>query len=134
MMSDQQPGEPSPETIEAAGKVSEAYETLIRARGHLYSFHQLLGTADLTLGEGIRELRAAGHEQLADELSRRWLGRNVIPGRWTFQIVEEFDDTYFGVASESVQRVRDELLGGRRHPHEERMRAAERTDGPTDDG
>lgn len=130
---DDAPTRRSDATIEAAGRISEAYETLIRARGHLYSFHQLLGTADLTLGDGIDQLRDAGHDELADELSQRWLGRNVLPDRWTFQVVEEFDDTYFELATAAMQRVRDALLGGERHPHEARMKAAEREDGPADD-
>ena len=39
------------ETIAAVGKVSEALEYVERARGHLYSFHQLMGHADLLLGD-----------------------------------------------------------------------------------
>ena len=37
-------------TVEAVGKLTEALETTERARGHLYSFHQLTGSADLALG------------------------------------------------------------------------------------
>ena len=36
----------SPEAVDAAGKMTEALETLERARGHLYAFHQLIGRAD----------------------------------------------------------------------------------------
>ena len=43
-------------TAEAAGKVSEALEYVERARGHLYSFHQLIGHADLVLGEAVDAL------------------------------------------------------------------------------
>ena len=38
-------------TVEAVGAVSEALECVERARGELYSFHQLMGHADLLLGE-----------------------------------------------------------------------------------
>ena len=55
-------------TVEAVGKISEALETCERARGHLCSFHQLTGTADLQLGEGVEMLRHAGHGGLADRL------------------------------------------------------------------
>ncbi|MCW2843460.1 MAG: hypothetical protein JWN22_1376, partial [Nocardioides sp.] len=41
-------------TVDALGKVSEALEAIEVARGHLYAFHRLSGTADLTLGEGVR--------------------------------------------------------------------------------
>ncbi len=36
-------------TVEAVGAVSEALECVERARGELYSFHQLMGHADLLL-------------------------------------------------------------------------------------
>ena len=34
---------------------------------------------------------------MADEIEEDLLGRNVLAGRWTFQIVEEFDDGKFEV-------------------------------------
>ncbi len=82
-------------TVEAVGKITEALETTERARGHLYSFHQLTGSADLQLGEGVDLLRQAGHTELADRIEHDLVGRNVIDGRWTFQVVEEYDDTYW---------------------------------------
>jgi hypothetical protein len=120
-------------TVAAVGKVSEAFEWLIRARGSLYSFHQQMGRADLVLGEALDELEDAGHAELATELREGWLGRNAIGDRWTFEIVEDFDTTYWDVAVAGERRVRDELLGGRRHVHEAEMKAARRQDGPTDD-
>ena len=40
----------SEETIEGVGKLSEAFEYIERAKGHLYSFHQLMGRADFLVG------------------------------------------------------------------------------------
>src|SRR4051812_15140052 len=80
-------------TVEAVGAITEALETTERARGHLYSFHQLTGSADLRLGEGVHLLREAGHTELADRIEHDLVGRNVIPDHWTFQIMEEYDDT-----------------------------------------
>jgi hypothetical protein len=117
---------PDPETVEALGKISEALEAVERARGHLYSFHQLSGTADLTLQEGVRKLRATGHDYLADEIEAGLVGRNVLPGRWTFQIVEEYDDGYWSVFREYENKARQSLAGGRRHLHEANMKAEER--------
>ena len=116
-------------TVEAVGKVTEALEWVERARGHLYSFHQLMGHADLTLGEACDALREAGHDDLADRLETEVVGRNVLEGRWTFQIVEEFDDSYWEVVRAHEKRVRDELLGGQRHLHEARMKEDRRTHG-----
>jgi hypothetical protein len=117
---------PDPATVEALGKISEALEAVERARGHLYSFHQLSGTADLTLQEGARGLREAGHDELAEEIEAGLVGRNVLPDRWTFQIVEEYDDGYWSVFREYENRVRQSLAGGRRHLYEADMKARER--------
>ena len=114
-------------TVEALGKVSEALEAVERARGHLYSFHQLSGSADLTLQEGVRLLRKAGHDELADDIDGGLVGRNVLPGRWTFQVVEEYDDGYWSVFREYEKRARDELAGGRRHLFEAEMKDRERS-------
>jgi hypothetical protein len=120
-------------TVEAAGLVGEAYEWVIRARGSLYDFHQQMGRADLIAGQAVERLREAGHDELADELARDWVGRNAITDRWTFEIVEDFDRTYFDVATASERRVRDQLVGGRHHVHEAEMKAGRRQDGPTED-
>ncbi|MEO5710189.1 MAG: hypothetical protein ABIQ59_10240 [Nocardioidaceae bacterium] len=68
-------------TVEAVGKMTEALENTERARGHLYSFHQLTGSADLELGEGVDLLREAGHTELADRIEHHLVGRNVVDGR-----------------------------------------------------
>jgi len=117
------------DTIAAVGKVSEALEYVERARGHLYSFHQLMGHADLTLGEACDALREAGHGEVADRLETDMVGRNVLHGRWTFQIVEEFDDDYWSRFREHDARVRDELVGGERHLFEARMKEDRRSRG-----
>ena len=112
--------------VEAAGKMSEALETLERARGHLYSFHQLVGGADLVLGEAVELLHGCGHAELAGALERELLGRNVLAGRWTFQVVEEFDDGYWSVFRDYERRVRDAMTSGRRHVHEAELKARRR--------
>jgi hypothetical protein len=117
---------PDPATVDALGKISEALETVERARGHLYSFHQLSGSADLALQDGVAMLRAAGHAELAEEIEAGLVGRNVIPDHWTFQIVEEYDDGYWSVFREYENRARQLLVGGRRHLYEARMKADER--------
>ena len=82
-------------TVAALGKLSEALEVVEEARGHLYAFHRRCGTADLTLGEAVDALRDAGRAALADHVERELVGRNVLEGRWSFQVVEEYDDTYY---------------------------------------
>ncbi|MGX9790707.1 hypothetical protein [Mycobacterium sp. MMS18-G62] len=116
-------------TVEAVGAVSEALECVERGRGQLYSFHQLMGHADLLLGQACDKLRDAGHHAVADRLETEVVGRNVLYGRWTFQIVEEFDDNYWSVFREHERRVRDELQRGVRHVFEAEMKERRRTHG-----
>lgn len=116
-------------TVDAVGKVSEALETVEGARGHLYRFHQLMGHADLQLGEACDSLRKAGHGAVADRLQTEMVGRNVVSGRWTFQVVEEFDDNYWSVFRAEERRVRDELQAGVRHVFEAEMKEDRRSKG-----
>ncbi|MEU9833149.1 hypothetical protein AB0D67_16610 [Streptosporangium sp. NPDC048047] len=121
-------------TAEALGKLSEALETTERARGHLYSFHQLTGHADFQLDEAVELLRAAGHTELADTLSEELIGRDVLPGHWSFHIVEGYDDSYYRLFTDLERRIRERLAGGRRHIHEARLRERRRTPGPRSGG
>lgn len=116
-------------TVAAGGKLSEALETVERARGHLYELHQLIGGADLRLDEAVSKFREAGHPEIADRIERELVGRNVLPGRWTFQIVEEFDDGYYAQFREIERDVRDELFEGKRHLFEAEMKEERRTHG-----
>ena len=116
-------------TVEALGALSEALETVHQARGFLYAFHQLTGKADGLLREAADRFREAGHTTLADDLDRDLVGRNVIADRWTFQIVEDFDDNYWTTFRDFDARARAELSGGDRHVYEARMKQRERTAG-----
>ncbi|GAA1242902.1 hypothetical protein GCM10009633_15000 [Janibacter melonis] len=116
-------------TVTALGKISEALEAVEVARGHLYTFHRMSGTADLTLGEGVDALREAGHGELADRVEREMVGRNVLHGRWSFQIVEEYDDGYYETFRRVERELREELVEGRRHLFEAEMKEDRRTHG-----
>ena len=119
-------------TIEAVGKMTEALETTERARGHLYTFHQLTGKADFELDDAADLLRRAGHTELADRLQQEIIGRNVLHGRWTFQIVEDYDDNYWGPFRDMERELREKLTQGRRHLHEAGLKEARRTHGHPD--
>src|SRR4051794_19812347 len=135
-MSDEDPQDRPAEAavVTAVGKLTEALETVERARGHLYSFHQLTGTADLQLGDACDQLRKVGHEDWADRLERDLVGRNVIPGHWTFQIMEAYDDTYWSAFRGLEKEARDDLTHGRRHLHEAGMKEERRTQEHPDTG
>lgn len=115
--------------LEALGELSDALETIERVRGHFYSLHRLTGHADFTLDRAAAGLREAGHDHLADQIRDELIGRNVIPGRWTFQLVEEFDDGYYAVFREIEAAARQQLVGGRRHIYEAELKERRRTRG-----
>ena len=116
-------------TVHACGTLGEGIERLERARGHLYAFHQLMGRADFLFGDAADELGEAGHEDLAELIRTDIVGRNVLDGRWTYQVVEEFDDDYYRPVMDVEGRVRDDLLDGRRHVYEAELQEARRTRG-----
>jgi hypothetical protein len=109
-------------TVDAVGKATEALEYVERARGHLYAFHQLIGRADFLFEESALALAAAGRHIEAASLWRNLVGRDVLEGRWTFQIVEGFDDDYYDAARSELTRLEADLVGGHRHAHEEQLR------------
>ncbi|WP_433720140.1 hypothetical protein ACQP2Y_34545 [Actinoplanes sp. CA-051413] len=116
-------------TVEALGKLSEALETVERVRGHLYSLHQLVGEADFKLDEAVSLFVQAGQPKLAERIAQELIGRNVVPGHWTFQLVEEFDDGYYAEFRALEKDARDELAGGRRHLYEAELKERRRTRG-----
>lgn len=116
-------------TVRALGKMSEALEAVEHARGLLYGFHRLTGRGDILLGEAVDGLREAGHGELADQVEADLVGRNVIHGRWTFQVVEDYDDGYWSAFRRWEATAREQLAGGRRHLLEAEMKESERTHG-----
>ena len=54
--------------------------------------------------DAVKSLREAGHAALADRIETQLVGHNVIHGRWTFQIVEEYDDGYWSLFRELERR------------------------------
>lgn len=123
------PAGASDELVEAIGTASEGFEYLERARGHLYSFHQLVGRADLLFGRAADQLEACGAGTDAERLQDEIVGRNVLEGRWTFQVVEEFDDGYYEPVRDEVRRIEERLLDGRRHVYESELKERRRSAG-----
>jgi hypothetical protein len=123
------PGGLDDTTVEALGKLSEALETVERVRGHLYSLHQLVGEADFKLDEAVSLFMQAGQPKLAERISQELIGRNVVPGHWTFQLVEEFDDGYYAEFRALEKDARDELADGQRHLYEAELKERRRSRG-----
>lgn len=116
-------------TVEAVDTFTRALETVEVARGHLYQWHRLTGTGDTQLREAVDQLRAAGHTELADRVEHELVGHNVIEGRWTFQVVEEYDDHYMAAWRDLERLAREALVQGRRHLWEAELKETHRTRG-----
>jgi hypothetical protein len=116
------------ETVLALGKLSKALETVERARGRLFDFHQLSGEADHQLGMAAVALDEAGHHDEANRLREVLVGRNVLPGRWTFQIVEEYDADYYRTFTDLERETRG-ALGVDKHAYEAALKRVNVTDG-----
>jgi hypothetical protein len=114
------------ETVAALGELSAAFEVVEEARGHLYAFHRRSGTADLQLQQALDHVRKAGHAELADEIDQVLVGRDVVPGMWTFQLVEAYDRTYYDVWRAAVEKA-EGVVGGAPHVAESGMKAQEQS-------
>lgn len=114
--------------VEAVGAMTEALETVEVARGHLFAFHQITGSADFKLEKAIDLLAETGHPDLAERLRRELLGRNVLPGRWTFQVIEDYEDTYYEPFRDLEKEVRA-LTHGLPHVHEADLKRRRRSAG-----
>jgi hypothetical protein len=125
----QRPPQADDGTVAAAGKLSEALEWVERARGRLYDFHQLMGRADFLAEDAADLLDEAGYGDLAQRVRAEIVGRNVVYGRWTFQIVEDFDDSYWQPFRDVERDVRGQLMDGRRHVFEAELKEQRRTRG-----
>jgi hypothetical protein len=112
--------------VAATGKLSEALEWVERLRRRLSDFHQMTGRADFLFGDAADALEVAEWTDEAASL-RADVGRNVLDGRWTFQIVEEFDDCYYDPTRAPERRIRSRVVGGRRHVFEAELKERRRT-------
>ncbi|MGA5823515.1 hypothetical protein ACPC54_37330 [Kitasatospora sp. NPDC094028] len=128
------PEEPDDATVDALGLLSQALETTVRARGALYAWHQLTGSADKLVGDAVEALRRAGHAEQADLVQRETQGRDVLPaepgggpGKWTFEVIEAYDVGYYRHFEAIERQVRQKLAGGVKHGAEAEMKRQRRT-------
>jgi hypothetical protein len=112
-------------TVAALGKLSEALETVEHARGLLYGFHRLSGSADAALQQAVEQLRAAGHTELAEDIATVLVGRDVFDGRWTFELVEAYDRDYWSVFRDVERHARAAVGDAEPHIFESDMKRDE---------
>jgi hypothetical protein len=53
------------------------------------------------------------------------VGRDIVPGRWSFQLVEEYDTGYWDVFRDAEAHARSELGVPARHVFEAEMKERE---------
>ena len=114
-------------TVAAMGKLSAALEVAEDARGSLYRFHRLSGTADAAVQDAITALRDAGHGRIADTLDEVLVGRDVAAGLWTFQLVEQYDSGYIDVFRACEAAARSDLGFTAPHVAEAEMKSREQS-------
>jgi hypothetical protein len=115
-------------TVEALGKLSEALETIERARGRLYDFHQFTGMADFALDDAVALFERAGHNEAAQRIRDDLIGKDVLNGRWTFQIIEEYNDGYYRAFTDVERDLRNDLGAGVRHHYEAALKLRRQRD------
>jgi hypothetical protein len=119
-----QPGRTDAE-VAALGKLSEALEAVEYARGLLYGFHRFSGTADRTLQEAVSMFRDAGRPEVADRIADTLVGRDILPGMWSFQVVEAYDAGYWQPFRDVEAATRAALGDAERHIFEAEMKQRE---------
>lgn len=116
-------------TVAALGKLSEAAEIVEHARGLLYGFHRLCGSADLTFQDAVAQLRAAGHDDLAEEVDNLLVGRDVVDDKWSFELVEAYDAQYWQAVRDVCREVTARAGAPRPHQFEAEMKRREQRGG-----
>jgi hypothetical protein len=111
--------------VEALHEVELGVENLHRAHGHLVSFHHATGRAMDHLAEAERLLREAGHDEYADALRDEHLPRGVVGGRdggrWSYAVLEDFQDRFLAGVLAYGDGIHEALAGGQRHVAERRQ-------------
>jgi hypothetical protein len=115
---------------EALHQVELGVENLHRAHGHLVSFHHSTGRAMDHLASAEHMLRDCGYDDLADDLRDEYLPRGVVAerdsddafgGRWSYDILETFQDTFLADIVAFGETVTEEVAGGLRHAAERKQ-------------
>jgi hypothetical protein len=118
----QHPPDASTDLVHAVGKLSEALESAEHARGLLYGFHQLCGKVDAEVQEAVARLRSAGLAELADEIDECLVGRDIVDGMWSFQLVESYDRQYWQVIRDVEREARSRAGFADEHAYEAEMK------------
>ena len=108
--------------LEALHEVELGLEWVQRAQGCLLEFHHATGHGMDHLAEAELLLRQHGHDALADTIRDDLLPHGVVDDdRWSYDVVENFQETLLAETTQLEERVRKALAGGERHVRERRQ-------------
>ncbi|MXV63888.1 hypothetical protein GS429_17845 [Natronorubrum sp. JWXQ-INN-674] len=106
----------------ALHEVELGLEWFQRAQGSLLEFHHATGHGMDHFREAETLLRAVGHDDLADAIRDDLLPHGVVDGdRWSYDVVENYQETLLAESKSLERRVRRELADGERHVRERRQ-------------
>jgi len=117
------PATPLSETeLEALHEVELGLEWTQRAQGCLLEFHHATGHGMDHLYRAEERLRAAGHDDLADVIRDDLLPHGVVDeDRWSYDILEHFQESLLAETRALERQVRRELADGKRHVRERKQ-------------
>ncbi|MFC6716575.1 hypothetical protein ACFQGT_19055 [Natrialbaceae archaeon GCM10025810] len=105
--------------LEALHEVELGLEWLQRAQGSLIEFHHATGHGMDHLRRAESILRATGHADLANVIRDDLLPCGVVDGdRWSYDVLESYQETLLTEAGALERRARRELSDGQRHVRE----------------
>lgn len=108
--------------LEALHEVELGLEWAQRAQGCLLEFHHATGHGMDHLFRAEELLRAAGRDDLADAIRADLLPHGVVDeDRWSYDVLENFQESLLAETRSLERRVRRELADGERHVRERRQ-------------
>lgn len=100
---------------QALHRVTLGMEWLRRAHGRLLSFHHNTGHAMDHFAAAEQLLDEAGYEELAAAIRTQHLPSGVVDDRWSYDVVETFEEGVLADIEAFEAEAREEIADGRHH-------------------
>jgi hypothetical protein len=106
---------------EALHELQLGIEHIHRAYGHLLAFHHQTGRAMDRFAAAEALLDKADHGELSETIHQEILPAGVIDDRWSYELVEAFEQGFLMTVRRFEQRARKTLADGVSHVAERRQ-------------
>ncbi|MFC7020162.1 MULTISPECIES: hypothetical protein [Haloarcula] len=110
--------------VDALHSVELGLEWLRRAHGNLIEFHHATGHAMDHLDDAEPVLRACGYDDLADRLRTDLLPSGAVDERWTYDLLETFEDGLLDDVQQFERQASEDIADGDSHVAERRQERA----------